>query len=76
MYGLMTAIGAVGTLACSLLPETNNQPLLECVEDFDHVKQHPFWSFNVWKESSEDSSPEEMETFARQQNEEVNKRQH
>ena len=42
MYIILTAVGVIGTVATSLLPETYGQPMLECVEDLEQIVRHPF----------------------------------
>ena len=59
MYIILTAVGVVGTVATSLLPETYGQPMLECVEDLEQIVRHPFFSFRVWKNSKGPSAAEE-----------------
>ena len=59
MYIILTAVGVIGTVATSLLPETYGQPMLECVEDLEQIVRHPFFSFRVWKSSKGPSVAEE-----------------
>ena len=59
MYIILTAVGVIGTVATSLLPETYGQPMLECVEDLEQIVRHPFFSFRVWKNSKGPSVEEE-----------------
>ena len=59
MYIILTAVGVIGTVATSLLPETYGQPMLECVEDLEQIVRHPFFSFRVWKNSKGPSVAEE-----------------
>ena len=53
MYGTFVALGVLGALATSLLPETLKQPLPQCVEDTEKTIRHPFFSWRVWKNTSQ-----------------------
>jgi hypothetical protein len=62
MYSVFAGVGVVGTLATMLLPETFQEPLPECLEDVEHRKSHPFFSWKVWiKPESEKQNIDESE---------------
>ena len=49
MYGIFTAIGALGVVISSFIPETHKQDFPETVEDMERREYHPYFSFRVWK---------------------------
>ena len=49
MYGVFAAIGVVGIIAASFVPETLGEDFPDTIAALEQRFHHPFFSFRVWE---------------------------